>query len=200
MADSESVVTEASAHSAAETYASAGYAESGSNPALEAGTTVDEPAGEGAQSTSTYEYGYSNTGDVNAYTGDPNSVLQQAQFNATGDTKPAGGLPDANEASAAVGSTAAEPALVSDYSSSVNGGVVGAVANSAGLENGNALENVDGSADEKQLADGYGVDFFFMLSIYFMNFVVSVFTFFLVRKALNVKLGRTIWCIITSKR
>ncbi|KAL9285082.1 hypothetical protein ACSQ67_024612 [Phaseolus vulgaris] len=155
MADSESVVTEASAHSAAETYASAGYAESGSNPALEAGTTVDEPAGEGAQSTSTYEYGYSNTGDVNAYTGDPNSVLQQAQFNATGDTKPAGGLPDANEASAAVGSTAAEPALVSDYSSSVNGGVVGAVANSAGLENGNALENVDGSADEKQLADGY---------------------------------------------
>ncbi|XP_068473108.1 pre-mRNA-processing factor 39-1 isoform X3 [Phaseolus vulgaris] len=155
MADSESVVTEASAHSAAETYASAGYAESGSNPALEAGTTVDEPAGEGAQSTSTYEYGYSNTGDVNAYTGDPNSVLQQAQFNATGDTKPAGGLPDANEASAAVGNTAAEPALVSDYSSSVNGGVVGAVANSAGLENGNALENVDGSADEKQLADGY---------------------------------------------
>jgi len=167
MADSESVVTEASAHSAAETYATAVYAESGSNPVIEASaTTVDQPAGEGAQSTSTYEFGYSNTGDVNAYTGDPNSVLQQAQFNATGDTKPAGGLPDANEASAGVGSTAAEPAMVSDYSSSVNGGVVGAVTNSAGLENGNALENVDGSADEKQLADGYGADFSFLFSCY----------------------------------
>lgn len=159
MADSESVATEASAHSAADAYASAGYAESGSNPAIEAGATTDQPAGEGGQSTSTYGFGYSNTGDVNAYTGDPNSVLQQSQFNATGDTKPAGGVPDANEASAGVGSTAAEPALTSNYSSSVNGSVT----NPAGLENGNALENVDGSADEKQLADGYGVDLFFML-------------------------------------
>ncbi|CAJ1899427.1 unnamed protein product [Sphenostylis stenocarpa] len=155
MADSESVVTEASAHSAAETYASAGYAESGSNLAPEASVAVDQPAGEGAQSTSAYGFGYSNSGDANAYTGDPNSVLQQAQFNATGESKAPGGVPDANEASAGLGSTADEPAMVSDYSSSVNGGGVSALANSAGHVNGNALENVDGSADEKQLADGY---------------------------------------------
>ncbi|KAG5083695.1 hypothetical protein JHK84_053733 [Glycine max] len=152
MGDSEPVVTEASA---AEAYASAGYAETGSNPTPEAGAAVDQSAGEAAQASSTYGYGYSNVGDTNAYAGDPNSVLQQAHFSATGDSKPAGAAADANEASAGVGTTAAESTMVSDYNSSVNGGVVGAVANAVGLENGNALENADGSADEKQLADGY---------------------------------------------
>ncbi|KAG4393781.1 hypothetical protein GLYMA_03G167000v4 [Glycine max] len=152
MGDSEAVVTEASA---AEAYASAGYAETGSNPAPEAGATVDQSAGEAAQASSTYGYGYSNVGDVNSYAGDPNSILQQAQFSATGESKPAGGAADSNEASAGVGSTAADSTMVSDYNSSVNGGVAGAVTNTSGLENGNALENADGSADEKQQADGY---------------------------------------------
>ncbi|KAL3029131.1 hypothetical protein AAZX31_03G148500 [Glycine max] len=152
MGDSEAVVTEASA---AEAYASAGYAETGSNPAPEAGATVDQSAGEAAQASSTYGYGYSNVGDVNSYAGDPNSILQQAQFSATGESKPAGGAADSNEASAGVGSTAADSTMVSDYNSSVNDGVAGAVTNTSGLENGNALENADGSADEKQQADGY---------------------------------------------
>ncbi|TKY62316.1 Cysteine-rich repeat secretory protein 3 [Spatholobus suberectus] len=152
MGDSESVVTETSG---AEAYASAGYADTGLNPVLEAGATVDQSAGEAAQATSTYGFGYSNVGDGNAYAGDPNSVLQQAQFNATNDSKQAAGATDANDASTALGNTPAESTLVSDYNSSVNGDVVGEVANAAGLENGNALENVDGSADEKQLADGY---------------------------------------------
>ncbi|KAG5043631.1 hypothetical protein JHK87_007546 [Glycine soja] len=152
MGDSEAVVTEASA---AEAYASAGYAETGSNPAPEAGATVDQSAGEATQASSTYGYGYSNVGDVNSYAGDPNSILQQAQFSATGESKPAGGAADSNEASAGVGSTAADITMVSDYNSSVNGGVAGAVTNTSGLENGNALENADGSADEKQQADGY---------------------------------------------
>ncbi|KAK7336907.1 hypothetical protein VNO77_17460 [Canavalia gladiata] len=153
MGDSESVVTETSA---AEAYASAaaGYADTGSNPIPDAGAAAGESAGEAAQANSTYGFGYSNAGEGNAYAGDPNSVLQQAQFNATDDSKQAVAANDANEASG-LANTATESTAVSDYNSSVNGTVVGAVANATGLENGNALENVDGSADEKQLADGY---------------------------------------------
>ncbi|RDX61578.1 Pre-mRNA-processing factor 39, partial [Mucuna pruriens] len=152
MGDSEPVVTETSA---AEGYASAGYADTGSNPVPDGGAAVDQSVGEAPQATSTYGFGYPNAGDGNAYAGDPNSVLQQAQFNATVDSKQAAGVTDANEASTGLGNTDAESTLVSDYNSSVNGGVVSDVANAAGLENGNALENADGSADEKQLADGY---------------------------------------------
>ncbi|XP_020220357.1 pre-mRNA-processing factor 39 isoform X4 [Cajanus cajan] len=152
MGDSELVATGASA---AEAYASAGYAEAGSNPVPEAGAAVDQSAGEAAQGASAYGFGYSNAGDANAYAGDPNSVLQQAQFNATGDSKQPDGVTDANEASTGLGSTPAESAVVSDFNSSVNGGVVGAVANASELENGTPLETVDGAADEKQLADGY---------------------------------------------
>ncbi|XP_061343391.1 pre-mRNA-processing factor 39-1 isoform X2 [Gastrolobium bilobum] len=152
MGDSETVVAETSM---AETYASAGYADTVSNPVPEAGDTVPQSAEEAAMGNSTYGFGYSNVGDGNAYAGDPNSVLQEAQFNATDDSKQAVGVTDANVASSGIGNTATESALVSDYNSSVNGGVVGEVANEAGLENGNALENIDGSADEKQLADGY---------------------------------------------
>ncbi|KAL2321089.1 hypothetical protein Fmac_030058 [Flemingia macrophylla] len=136
----------------AEVYASAGYAETGSNLAQAAGAAVDQLAGEAAQGTSTYEFGYSNAADANAYAGDPNSVLQQAQFNATGDPKQPDGVTNVNEASSELGSTAAESNVVSDYNSSVNGG---AATNASGLENGNAMENADGSADEKQLTDGY---------------------------------------------
>ncbi|KAJ1416655.1 Tetratricopeptide-like helical domain superfamily [Sesbania bispinosa] len=151
MGDSETVVAQTST---AETYASAEYADTVSNPAPEAGATaVAESAGEGAQANPAYGFGYSNAGDGNAYAaGDPNSVLQQAQFNATNDSKPSGGVSDANEASSVLGNIATES---SDYTSSVNGGSVGAAANAAGLENGNALDSVEGSTDEKQLADGY---------------------------------------------
>lgn len=193
MGDSEPVVTEASA---AEAYASAGYAETGSNPTPEAGAAVDQSAGEAAQASSTYGYGYSNVGDTNAYAGDPNSVLQQAHFSATGDSKPAGAAADANEASAGVGTTAAESTMVSDYNSSVNGGVVGAVANAVGLENGNALENADGSADEKQQADGYGVPFSFT---FLLSMELSCFKFYFwtINSAVEVKVrGRTCRCII----
>ncbi|XP_027349705.1 pre-mRNA-processing factor 39 isoform X1 [Abrus precatorius] len=154
MGDSESVVTETSA---AEAYASAGYADSASNPVPEAGAAVGESAGEAAQAHPAYSYGYSNVGDGNGntYAGDPNSVLQQAQFNANDDSKQTAGVTDASEASTGLGNMATESNIVSAYNSSLNGGVVSAAANVAGLENGNALESVDGQADEKQLTDGY---------------------------------------------
>ncbi|KAK7284152.1 hypothetical protein RJT34_18893 [Clitoria ternatea] len=152
MGDSESVVTETSAAEAA--YASAGYADPGPNPVPEAGAATGESAGEAAQ-VATQGFGYSSAGDGNAYAGDPNSVLQQAQFNATDDSKQGSGVTDANQSNTGIGNTVAESTITSDYNSSVNGGAVAAVANSAGLENGIALESVDGSAEEKQLADGY---------------------------------------------
>lgn len=151
MGDSEIVVAEASA---AETYASAGYDATSSNPAPEAGAsaTAAEFTGEGAQANSTYGFTYS--GEGNAYAGDPNSVLQQTQFTATDESKQTSGETNANEASGALGNAATNSTMVSGDNSSVNGGVG---AGATGLENGNALENVDGSADEKQLADGYGI-------------------------------------------
>src|SRR5262245_41013874 len=123
MGDSKTVVAETSADV---TYTSAGYADNVSNPVPEAGSsTVPEYAGEAAQANSTYAFGYSNVGDGNAYGGDPNSVLQ-AQFNKTDDSKLA---VDTNETSSGLGNTATESTQVSDYNSSVNGGVAGAVAN-----------------------------------------------------------------------
>jgi pre-mRNA-processing factor 39 len=149
MGDSELMVTETSA---AETYPSDGYNNTtASNPVPEAAAAAPaEVAGEaGVQDNSSYELGYS--GDGNAYTaGDPNSVLQQAQFSATNESKQADGAPDAN--SGAVGNEATDSTMVSGEHLSVNGGV-----DTAGLENGNALEHVDGSADEKQLTDAYGI-------------------------------------------
>lgn len=142
MGDSETVVAEASA---AEAYPPAGYNNTVSNPVNEAGATVEISGEAAAQANSSYEFAYS--GDGNAYAaGDPNSVLQQAQFGATNESKQGAGVPDANEASGVSGKEAMESAMVS-----VNGGV-----GTVGLENGNALENVDGS-DDKQLTDAYGI-------------------------------------------
>jgi hypothetical protein len=50
--------------------------------------------------------------------------------------------------------------MVSGEHLSVNGGV-----DTVGLENGNALEHVDGSADEKQLTDAYGIFMPFLYDI-----------------------------------
>ncbi|XP_004493823.1 pre-mRNA-processing factor 39-1 isoform X1 [Cicer arietinum] len=145
MGDSETVVAEASA---AEAYPPAGYNNTVSNPVNEAGATVEISGEAAAQANSSYEFAYS--GDGNAYAaGDPNSVLQQAQFGATNESKQGAGVPDANEASGVSGKEAMESAMVSGDHSTVNGGV-----GSVGLENGNALENVDGS-DDKQLTDAY---------------------------------------------
>lgn len=147
MGDSETVAAETSA---AETYPSAGYEDTASNPVTEAGTTPAEFAGEAtAQVNSSHGVTYS--GDGNAYAGDPNSVLQQAQFNANNDSKQAAGVPDANEATP----------MDADNNSSVNG----TVGSAAGLVNGNAVENVDGSADEKQLTENYGI-YMFLFSGY----------------------------------
>ncbi|CAK8543657.1 unnamed protein product [Lathyrus sativus] len=150
MGDSEPMVAETSA---TESYPLDGYdnTNTASNPVPEAGATaVAEVAGEAAaQANSGYELPYS--GDGSAYAaGGPNSVLQQAQFSAVDESKQAIGVPDANDASGVVGMEATESAIVSGDHSSVNGGV-----DTTGHENGNAPENVDGSADEKQLTDAY---------------------------------------------
>lgn len=147
MADSETVA-EASA-AAAVSYAATGYADAIPNPVPEAVVNVAESSGEGHQANATYELNCSTFGDGNAYSGDPNSVLQQAQFNSTD------GIPQTDTNQTASGNTAAESAQVTNYNPSVNG-VDG---NATGLENGSALENIDGSADVKQLADGYGMMF-----------------------------------------
>ncbi|XP_015968115.1 pre-mRNA-processing factor 39-1 isoform X1 [Arachis duranensis] len=140
MGDSETVVAEALA---AETHAAAGFGDSASNPTQEAASTVAEPAAEAAtQANSAYALGYSNTGDGNAYAGDPNAMQPEAQTNSMEDSK------QGTEAPSGLGNAATG-------SSQVNGGPVGAIADATGLENGNALGNTDGSADEKQLADGY---------------------------------------------
>ncbi|CAJ2632893.1 pre-mRNA-processing factor 39-like protein [Trifolium pratense] len=143
MGDTEPMVTETSA---VETYPSDGYNNTASDPVPEAAAPAPaEVAGEaGVQDNSSYELG-----DGNAYTaGDPNSVLQQAQFSATNESKQVAGVPDAN--SGAVGNEATDSTMVSGEHLSVNGGV-----DTVGLENGNALEHVNGSADEKQLTDAY---------------------------------------------
>ncbi|KAF1881085.1 hypothetical protein Lal_00023118 [Lupinus albus] len=153
MGDSETVVAEAYA---AEVYSSTGNADTVMNPVPGAGQAVAEFAREGAEGNSTYGFGYSNAGVGNAYAGDPNSVLQ-AQFSATDDNKQAVGATGTVEASGGLGNAATEPAQVSEYNSAANGSVIGAAVNATGHENGNAMENVDGPGDEKQLADGYTV-------------------------------------------
>ncbi|CAL0310404.1 unnamed protein product [Lupinus luteus] len=148
MGDSETVVAEASA---AEVYASDGHADTVMNPVLEAGQTVTDSAGEGAEGNSTHGFGYSNAGDGNAYAGDPNSVLQ-AQFSAEDDNKLAAGAIGTDQASGRLGNAATEPVQVSKYNSAVNGSVVGAVENATGHENGNAVENIAVmSAEEDRL-------------------------------------------------
>ncbi|CAI8614389.1 unnamed protein product [Vicia faba] len=147
MGDSEPMVAQTSV---AEPYPLDGYNNTASNPVPETGSTaVAELAGEAAaQANSSYELPYS--GDGSAYpAGGPDSV-QQAQFSAVNESKQDIGVPDANDASGVVGMEAAESAMVSSDHSSVNGGV-----DTSGLENGNAPENVDSSADEKQLTDAY---------------------------------------------
>lgn len=155
MGDSETMVAEASA---AETYPSDGYNNTSSNPVPEAGANVPAPAeiaGEAAAAQPNSGYAFAYSGDGNAYTaGDPNSVLQ-AQFSATNESKQAAEVP--NEDSSLVGKEAMDSAMVSADHSSVNGSV-----DTVGLENGNASENVDESADEKQLTDAYGMDMPFL--------------------------------------
>ncbi|KAI4301036.1 hypothetical protein L6164_034355 [Bauhinia variegata] len=153
MGDSETVVAE---NSATASYTSTGYAGAIPNIVPELAPTTVESTGEASQGNSSFGFGYSSVGDGNAYSGDPNSVLQQAQFNTTEGTKQAVAVGDTNDTASGRGNTATESTQVPEYNSSVNGSVVGEVPTATGLENGNALENVDGSADEKQLADGYG--------------------------------------------
>ena len=199
MGDSETVVAEASA---AETYATAagsgGYADSVSNPNQEAVPTAAESAGEAAQANSNYVFGYSNAGEGNAYSGDPNSMLQQAQFHATDDSKQGVGVTGANEVSSGLGNAAMESTQVPDYNSSVNGGAVAAVANAMGLENGNALENTVGSADEKQLADGYGMIFSVTyMQTYPIYDVAYSFVFSLLAAAMSAEEDR-LWNIVRA--
>jgi len=183
MADSETMVAEASA---AETYPSDGYNNTSSNPVPEAGANVPAPAevaGEAAaaaQPNSGYAFAYS--GDGNAYNaGDPNSVLQ-AQFSATNESKQAAGVP--NEDSSLVGKEAMDSAMVSADHSSVNGSV-----DTVGLENGNASENVDGSADEKQLTDAYGMYMpFLSVMLAYSSGKVKLFRFYCYWSFINKKI------------
>lgn len=150
MGDSETVAEASAAVSyTSGSYTSTGYADAIPNPAPEV-ATVAESSEEANQANATYESNCSNFGDGNPYGGDPNSVLQQAQFNTTDGTQ------QIVTNQTASGNTATESAQMSEYNSSVNG----AVANATGLENGSALENIDGSTEEKQLADGFGMILF----------------------------------------
>ncbi|KAF7804603.1 Pre-mRNA-processing factor 39 [Senna tora] len=156
MGDSETVVAETSA---AVSYSSGGYNSTDYVGALpnsveEAGHTVADSTGEAAQANLTYGFGYPNVSDVNAYGVETNSSLQQAQFNPTNEAKQDIEVVN-NETVSGLGDKATESTQVADYNSSLNGSVVaGAVENATGHENGSALENIDGSADEKQLTDG----------------------------------------------
>ncbi|XP_054806483.1 pre-mRNA-processing factor 39-1-like isoform X2 [Prosopis cineraria] len=146
MGDSEPLTEKSAAVSFnSGSYTSSGQADAIPNAIPEAVPPVVESSLEAQQANATFESNCSNFGDGNAYSGDPNSVLQQAQFNTTDGTMQT----DANQT--ASGSTTTEYPQVPDYNSSVNG----AMTNATGLENGNVLENIDGSAEEKQLADGY---------------------------------------------
>ncbi|KAI4349344.1 hypothetical protein L6164_009942 [Bauhinia variegata] len=153
MGDNETVIAE---NSVAASYTSTGYAGAIPNLVPELASAAAESAGEASQANSSYGFGYSIVGDGNAYSGDPNSVLQQAQLNTTEETKQGDGVNDTNDTVSGHGNTATESIQVSEYSTSVNGSVVGEVPTATRLDNGNASENVDGSASEKQLADGYG--------------------------------------------
>lgn len=178
MGDSETMVAEASA---AETYPSDGYNNTSSNPVPEAGANVPAPAeiaGEAAAAQPNSGYAFAYSGDGNAYTaGDPNSVLQ-AQFSATNESKQAAEVP--NEDSSLVGKEAMDSA---DHSS-VNGSV-----DTVGLENGNASENVDGSADEKQLTDAYGMYMpFLAVMLAYSSGKVKLFRFYYYRSFVNKKI------------
>ncbi|KAI9085796.1 hypothetical protein K1719_032210 [Acacia pycnantha] len=147
MGDSEAVTENSAAVSFnSASYTSSGQADAMPNPIPEAVSTAVDSSSEAQQGSATFEPNCSDSGDGNAYSGDPNSIQQQAQFNPTDGTMQT----DANQT--ASGNTVTGYPQVPDYNSSVNG----TVANATGLENGNVLENIDGSAaDEKQFADGY---------------------------------------------
>ncbi|KAJ7977177.1 Pre-mRNA-processing factor 39 [Quillaja saponaria] len=155
MGDSEAVVAES-----LKSYTSTGYADASSDPVPGAGVVGSESneeavASSAAMVNSTYGDGYTNIGDSNAYGTDPNSFVQEVEVNATYETTPADGVTDTNDAVAGLGSTAMDSSIGTAYNSSVNGSLVGEVANATGVENGTASENLDGSTDEKQLADGF---------------------------------------------
>lgn len=162
MGDSETVVAEPSAavSYSSGSYTSSGYGGAITNSVHEAGPTVAESTGDATQASLTYGFGNTSVNDVNEYGGDPNSVLQQAQVNTTNEAEQDAGVIDSNETASGLANTVIESTQIPGDNSSLEGSDVGrAVENATGLENGNALEIINGSTDEKQRADGCGIIF-----------------------------------------
>ncbi|BBH10134.1 Tetratricopeptide repeat-like superfamily protein, partial [Prunus dulcis] len=86
---------------------------------------------------------------ADAYSADPNSLIQQSDSYTTYETKPSVGVTDAGNENEAM-----ESSHAASYDSSVNGVAASGTGTVSSVDNGDATDNVAGSVDVQQFGDG----------------------------------------------
>ncbi|XP_034227086.1 pre-mRNA-processing factor 39 isoform X2 [Prunus dulcis] len=141
MGDSETVVAQTSAVMG---YTSAGYTTTGYT---DANSNIVPDTG-ALHSKETTEFSTS-AAPADAYSADPNSLIQQSDSYTTYETKPSVGVTDAGNENEAM-----ESSHAASYDSSVNGVAASGTGTVSSVDNGDATDNVAGSVDVQQFGDG----------------------------------------------
>ncbi|ONH93147.1 hypothetical protein PRUPE_8G215900 [Prunus persica] len=141
MGDSETVVAQTSAVMG---YTSAGYTTTGYT---DANSNIAPDTG-ALHSKETTEFSTS-AAPADAYSADPNSLIQQSDSYTTYETKPSVGVTDAGNENEAM-----ESSHAASYDSSVNGVAASGTGTVSSVDNGDATDNVAGSVDVQQFGDG----------------------------------------------
>lgn len=153
MGDSETVVAQTSAVMG---YTSAGYTTTGYT---DANSNIAPDTG-ALHSKETTEFSTS-AAPADAYSADPNSLIQQSDSYTTYETKPSVGVTDAGNENEAM-----ESSHAASYDSSVNGVAASGTGTVSSVDNGDATDNVAGSVDVQQFGDGSGMLFLFVFSFF----------------------------------
>ncbi|CAB4291423.1 unnamed protein product [Prunus armeniaca] len=146
MGDSETVVAQTSAVMG---YTSAGYTTTGYT---DANSNIAPDTG-ALHSKETTEFSTS-AAPADAYSADPNSLIQQSDSYTTYETKPSVGVTDAGGNVAGNENDAMESSHAASYDSSVNGVAASGTGTVSSVDNGDATDNVAGSVDVQQFGDG----------------------------------------------
>ncbi|XP_008235597.1 PREDICTED: pre-mRNA-processing factor 39 isoform X1 [Prunus mume] len=146
MGDSETVVAQTSAVMG---YTSAGYTTTGYT---DANSNIAPDTG-ALHSKETTEFSTS-AAPADAYSADPNSLIQQSDSYTTYETKPSVGVTDAGGNVTGNENDAMESSHAASYDSSVNGVAASGTGTVSSVDNGDATDNVAGSVNVQQFGDG----------------------------------------------
>ncbi|KAM5563320.1 pre-mRNA-processing factor 39 [Rosa sericea] len=152
MGDSETVVAQTNAmmgYPSAD-YTTTGYSDSSSNIAQEATTEISAPP---APVDATHPM----PGDGNAYSVASDSLMQESHSYATYEAQPAVGVADAGGIVASSEHETMASSQAASYDSSANGVATSGVGTVSSVGNGDASDNMAGSMETQQYADGSAI-------------------------------------------